>query len=192
MKKFFHHLNNSVGLLAGICTIILFFRELFFQKNVPVTKQDSTITYREDNKNPQIKTDTNSYTYNTTINQNPVATEKRPLPKSITDTLPHPKTASNYISSEKSATFFITFIKTPVVFYALLLALLGCFFVGAYQLFQNLFTKFEHGFETTQNIWNWGWDNITIDWWWDNGVGWHLAISIAVWSIIFYLINNSE
>jgi hypothetical protein len=216
MKNFINHLNVAVGIIAGICSIILFCKELFFEKTTGTAVADSLISVTKDIPNPS-RTETTTEDDTPTNKQSPAITGKRP-PLDTTTNLrdknikPDTSVAKKYISAdstaskgiqhgptlnrsisspEEKADFFVTLIKTPLVFYALVFGLIGCFFVAIFEFFQNVFTSFKHGFQTTWDIWNWAWNDVTLAWYWNNGVGWHLAVSILLWSIIL-IVSNRE
>ena len=163
MKETLNTISIVIGIVSGICTIIIFFYNPPFRTSSSNDSRDTVFS----------KVDTIKKATASTI---PI---KKASPK---DSIITPK-----LNQNKKADFLTTFIKTPIVFYALLATLLGCLFVGLFQLFPNLFTKFEYGFDTTIHIWNWGWHDVTLTWYWNNGVSWHLALSITIWSVIVFI-----
>jgi len=77
--------------------------------------------------------------------------------------------------------FFSTFIRTPFALLALGATITGAVTAAILEFLANIFTLFNYGFTNTTSIWEMGFGTIVRDWWWNQGVGWHLGLSILLW-----------
>ncbi len=111
--------------------------------------------------------------------QSPVVTTTKDTEKPT-----HLRPTKNSKPYKSHSNFFITFIKTPLVYIVISFTLAFCLFAIVVDAITNLFCNFEHGFALTSDLWAWGWKQVTVDWYWNNGVGWHLSLSIFIWLLI--------
>lgn len=186
LKNLINNINLAVGLLAGICTIVLFCRDYFFNEPPAQLKTDPPVAYTVDTPARGVT----RLPAETKPKENTPADKEKAIPE--TNKSSEPQSNAVRIPSNEKAGFFITLIKTPVVYYALLLGLIGCFFVGIYELFLNIFSGFKHGYETTSSVWNWAWNDVTLSWYWNDAAGWHLAVSIGIFCIFLILTSRED
>lgn len=99
-----------------------------------------------------------------------------------TQAVTSPTVNGNLVAPQQvsKSNFLTTFVKTPFVILTLAGLLFCTVFAGLFEFFANIFTLFDYGFPALKSIWDMGWNNIIVNWWWKPGVGWHLAISILL------------
>ena len=78
--------------------------------------------------------------------------------------------------------FLATFVRTPFVLFCFVGTISGVVFSAMIEFFCNIFSGFDGGYPNTNIIWELGWNEIIDKWYWQPSVGWHVIISVIVWS----------
>jgi hypothetical protein len=88
---------------------------------------------------------------------------------------------SEEIVAEKNG-FLATFVRTPFVLFCFLGTTTGAIFSALIEFIHNIFCGFDFGYPNTNVIWDLGWNQILTNWYWKPSVGWHVILSVIVWS----------
>jgi hypothetical protein len=91
------------------------------------------------------------------------------------------QTGQPFIGPITEAGFLETFLKTPFVFFTSIFTFVSCVISAFFEFWVFLFSLASYKFTVTREIAHMGWKNIAYHWWWQPGIGWHLAISILFW-----------
>lgn len=78
--------------------------------------------------------------------------------------------------------FLATFVRTPFILFCFLGTITGVIFSAIIEFFINLLNGFECGYSNTIVIWDLGWNQLIDNWYWKPSVGWHVILSVIVWS----------
>ena len=78
--------------------------------------------------------------------------------------------------------FLATFVRTPFVLFCFVGTISGVIFSAMIEFVVNLFSGFDAGYPNANIIWELGWEKIIDNWYWKPSVGWHVIISVIVWS----------
>lgn len=81
---------------------------------------------------------------------------------------------------EVKANFMTTLVKTPFALIVLVGALSASVIAAIIEFVANLVTWFDYGYPGLKSIWQMGWHNIVINWWWKPAVGWHIIVAILI------------
>ena len=77
--------------------------------------------------------------------------------------------------------FISTFVRTPFALFCFAGVLSGVIFSAIIEFLCNLFTGFDYGYGNTSTLWNLGWKQLLVGWYWTPSVWWHVLISVVVW-----------
>ena len=77
---------------------------------------------------------------------------------------------------------FTTFVRTPFVLFCFVGTITGVIFSAMFEFVNNVFCGFDCGYPNTNIIWELGWNEILDKWYWEPSVGWHVILSVIVWS----------
>ena len=78
--------------------------------------------------------------------------------------------------------FLATFVRTPFVLFCFVGTITGVIFSAIIEFVYNIFAGFDGGYPNANIIWELGWDKIIDNWYWKPSVGWHVVVSVIVWS----------
>lgn len=155
--KFFKALGLIVGILAGLCSITVFFTGKHTLNEILPTKFEST----------------DSITQHTSSDVIPQSQLEPVISNPDKSALVH-----------RQDNFIITFLKTLVVMFTVMLGFSFTLLLGFFETIVNVFVGFENGYAWTTGLWNFVWTKVTINWFWELGQRWYLGISLFIWSVL--------
>jgi len=91
-------------------------------------------------------------------------------------------TSLEAVGADKS--FLITLLKTPVVYIVIVFTFVIAFYAAIIDLIRYYFFSNETLWDWTPIAWEYGWNDCTVDWYWNSSVGSHILISVIIWIVI--------